>query len=194
LRQTPPRTPQRAALAEAIAQHAALTGSIGKTNAAVELAQETCWRAMDKLKIAEERREQAQTTECQRLAALHLGETSDLPPLAVAEAAVTQASNDLQVARSTRAALAQRVDAEHVATAQAKGAVDAAVAAVVRSEVAPLVAECDAIHRRSADLSRIFSALVPLGCAPSQWGVALAASEGTDFACILPGRRWDLQL
>lgn len=144
--EAPPRSPERTALAEAQQRHAAALDAVKRVEQAHEAARETVFRLMDVLKAAEAALKEAQAGGNARLAAIALGE-ADGNAVDV-EAAVQQATADLDVARRTRAALEQRAEREAAEVERAREAIDKAVADVVRSEadVAKLLAKAKAIQ------------------------------------------------
>ena len=132
---------EREQLAEAIARHAAALDTVRRVGQAREGADETVYRARDALKAAETALKEAQAGEGARLAAVALGEDGGVS-VADAEAAVTQAANDLSIARRTRDALDERAQREAKEVERAKEAIDKCIGAVVKTEVDVAQAAC----------------------------------------------------
>ena len=139
---TPPRSPERVELASAIERHAAALDVVRRVGEAREQAAEVVYHAADALKAAEAALAEAQADEGARLAAAALGEAADISA-ADAEAAVTRAANDLNIARRTRGALDERGQREAAEVDRAEKALGKCVAAVAKSEApaARLLAE-----------------------------------------------------
>src|SRR5215831_11193528 len=88
----PPRTPEREALAQAMADHEAAQHSLRKVQDAAEEADQLAWRANDALEAAQKALSKAKQTEGERLAAVALQEPTDLLSAAAAQSAVNQAT------------------------------------------------------------------------------------------------------
>ena len=152
----PVRSPERETLAAAIERHNAALDTVRRVGQAREGADETVYRASDKLKETEKALKEAQAGEAAYLAAVALGENPGVS-VSVAEAAVTRASNDLAVARRTRDALGQRAEDEAREVEKASEAIEKCIGAVVKAEVdvarlleEAQVAQADLISKRVA--------------------------------------------
>src|SRR5689334_1439975 len=101
----PPRSVEREALAQALADHQAAEANLRKISQTREHADEVAIRAHATLEASQKKLAEAKATEGQRMAAAALGEPTTLLSAVDAQATVEQARNDLEVARSTRDAL-----------------------------------------------------------------------------------------
>jgi RNA 3'-terminal phosphate cyclase len=160
-----PASPERAALAEAIAERDAATGRIEALRGAVE-------RARSAKRAAEEERDAAnKLVETARVAdarattdAMIAGAPSPAPTLPAARAALQHAEDALASAQYTHDAIgteiAELVDRMH----WRDGAVDRAVAAALLAEAAPaaavLVAGLEELHRQMVDKHLALNALI----------------------------------
>jgi len=143
------RSAERQALAEAIERRTAALDAVKRINQAHEESTEVAYRASQALKVAEAAFVEAQADGDAHLAAAVLGELDGRPSAADIEAAVTQAANDLSIARRTRDALAQRAQREATEAEGAERQVEEAVRAVLASEASVTI---DATLREAAAL------------------------------------------
>jgi len=163
LGEPPPRSPERVELASAIEHHAAALDAVRRVSHAREQADEVVYRAADALEAAETALKEAQAGEGARLAAAALGEADGIPSAADAEADVTRAANDLNIARRTRDALDERAQREAAEVERAQTALGKCIGAVVRSEVdtTRLLAEArslqDALISKRVQLRYLFN-------------------------------------
>jgi hypothetical protein len=167
------KSPEREQLAEAIKAHADAVATFNRVSQAKEEASEVSLRASAALTRAQAVLAEAKVTEGSRLASVALGEQSALLPVAEAELAVTQATNDRTVAKNTLSALEAREETERRAVDEARRAIDSAVSDVVRSDptTQKLAADQEEINRRLATNTLVLNCLTEHGCNPlSRWG------------------------
>jgi hypothetical protein len=167
------KSPEREQLAEAIKAHADAVATFNRVSQAKEEASEVSLRASAALTRAQAVLAEAKVTEGSRLASVALGEQSALLPVAEAELAVTQATNDRTVAENTLSALEAREETERRAVDEARRAIDSAVSDVVRSDptTQKLAADQEEINRRLATNTLVLNCLTEHGCNPlSRWG------------------------
>ena len=147
---TPPPTPERAALADAIAAHVDLQAQRAATSVATQTASETIWDARRRVDAAPELVERAKANVAQHLADVARG-TAGMPPQTIREArnAVTDAQDDLDVAEASRDALRAEMERLDGQAYFIKDAVEKAALAVIAAEMA------DATRTLAADLVRL---------------------------------------
>ena len=160
-----PASPERAALAEAIADHDDAKARIASLRGAVERARDAKLRAEEERDAANKLVEQAHTTDAKAMTdALISGASAPRATLPGARLAAQAAEDALAAAQSAR----DTIDAEIAELAAAMHwrdeAVDRAHAAVLMTNAAPaaarLVAELEALHRRMVDLHLALNALI----------------------------------
>jgi hypothetical protein len=128
----------------------------------------------------------AKQNEGHRLAAVALGEATDVASAADMQVALEQARNNHEVSVNTSAALQQRLDEAVNRARTAAARLEQAVAAVVKSEAQALIAEQVAVCRRLAELRHIFNCLVENQCGVvDKWGFD---PEAASPACAAPWR------
>jgi chromosome segregation ATPase len=160
---SPPRTPEREALAEAIERHSAARERL----AAIKTAQERAFDSVINLKDAVDKAiaalDEAKADESRQLVEAFIGgETAVVAsPVKAAVANVEQANDLLDTARRTRAALEAEIKAVESELMFADMALDKCVGDVVRAEpaVRKLAAEYAAAQRRAVDLQRAMEAI-----------------------------------
>jgi chromosome segregation ATPase len=154
---SPPRSPEREQLAEAIARHADAARQIARIRAAQERAADTVYEAKDRIAMAISALDEAKATEGSFLAAIALGESAaSASPVKDCAAAVEQANDQLDTARRTRDALETEMKAVESEMLFASMAVDKCVGDVVRDAPAirALAGQYAAAQRRAVDLQR----------------------------------------
>jgi hypothetical protein len=127
------RSPERAQLSIAISHHADAVDNLARIRAAHDLAEQTVFAAYSAIEAAEAALGEARKNESANLAAAVLGEPGGAS-VADAEATVRRATDDRELARRTRDALAGRMERQGSDIKSAREAVDQAVAGVLRAE------------------------------------------------------------
>src|ERR1035437_5838966 len=134
---SPPRTPEREALAEAIARRDTATKQLARIQTAHEHASETVYDLKDSVDKAIATLDEAKAGEGSYLAAVALGDAdAALSPVKAAAAAVEEANDQLGTARRTRDALEAEMKAVESELMWAKNKLDDAVRDVVRADPA----------------------------------------------------------
>ena len=155
---TLPPSPERAALAAAIAVHVDLQARRAATSAAMQTADSAIWDARRRLDAAPELVERAKANAAQHLADVARG-VPGMPPQSIREArnAVTDAENDLDAAKAARDALRAQMEELDGHAYLVKGAVERAALAVIGAEAA------DAARAMAADLVRLQREMLATG-------------------------------
>ena len=151
----PPRTPEREALAEAIARRDTATKQLVRIAAAHEHASETVYDLKDSVDKAIATLDEAKAGEGSYLAAVALGDAdAALSPVKAAAAAVEEANDQLGTARRTRDALEAEMKAVESELMWAKSKLDEAVGDAVKADpaTARLVAVFNEAERRFMSL------------------------------------------
>lgn len=144
---SPPRTPERESLAEAIARHGAATKQLVRIAAAHERASETVFDSNDSVDRATAALDEAKVGEGSYLTAVALGEAdAAASPVKTAAANVEQANEQLATARRTRDALEAEIKTAENNLMWAKNKINDVVGAAVKTDpaTAQLVAEFNA--------------------------------------------------
>jgi chromosome segregation ATPase len=153
----PPRTPEREALAEAIARRDTATKQLARIQAAHERASNTIYDLKDSVDKAIATLDEAKAGEGSYLAAVALGDAdAALSPVKAAAAAVEEANDQLGTARRTRDALEAEMKAVESELMWTKSKLDDAVRDVVRADPAirKLAGDHAAADRHYNDLHR----------------------------------------
>ena len=159
---SPPRTPEREALAEAIARRDTATKQLARIQTAHERASNTIYDLKDSVDKAIATLDEAKAGEGSYLAAVALGDAdAALSPVKAAAAAVEEANDQLGRCRATRDALEAEVKSAERELMWADMALDKCVGDVVRADPAirKLATEYAAAQRRAVDLQRAMEAV-----------------------------------
>jgi hypothetical protein len=172
LKITEPRSPQREALAAAIANVAQAESDLRVARSAAGKARDRAWAAQDRLEALREEHQAATDDPAGAfIAAMQEGREAGVAeleaPTKTREAAESDVQREIDALMATRAALDKAIPDREKALADAKNKLAGAVAEVIRSEVdvAALLAEAEAVaadtvSRRSA-LYQLQSLLPP---------------------------------
>src|ERR1035437_6819490 len=134
---SPPRTPEREALAEAIARRDTATKQLARIQAAHERASNTVYDLKDSVDKAIATLDEAKAGEGSYLAAVALGDAdAALSPVKAAAAAVEEANDQLGTARRTRDALEDEIKVVERELMLADMALDKCIAAAVKADPA----------------------------------------------------------
>ena len=165
---TPPLSPERVALSDAIAAHVDLQARRAAASTAIQTADEAIWDARRRLDAAPELVERAKANVAQHLADVARG-VGGIPPQTIREArnAVTDAEDDLDAAKAARDALRAQMEELDGRAYHVKGAVERAARAVMGSEAA------ETARAMAADLVRLQHAVYATGHA-LEWLVGTA--------------------
>ncbi len=172
---TPPLSAERVALADAIAAQVDLAARRAATSAAIGPASEAIWAAHSRVDAAPKLIERAKANCAQHLADVARG-VGGTPPQTIREArnALTDAQDDLDVARATRDALEAELKRLDSRDYFVKNAVEEAARAVISAEAA------DTAKAMAAELTRLQHQVYTTGLA-LEWlttsGRALPAIE-----------------
>jgi chromosome segregation ATPase len=143
LKSLPPRrTPERVALAEAIAEHAKAISKLSRLKAALNA--DSLYGddgALRKFERAEEKFKEAKANESHHLAAVAIGEASaEQNPVKLAEHALAEAQSRLDGARKTLRALEDQLKATEIEIKSANDDLNKAARDVMRDEAAATIA------------------------------------------------------
>lgn len=157
----------RETLAAAIARHTAARDNVARVSQPHTDAEQAVYAAADALKNAEAQHDEALACESANLAAAALGEPTG-QSVADAEAAVTEATDDLARARATRDALAERAQREASEASRAEGAVNDAIVRVIMAEAAigDMLAHAQDLQRQLIDARLELRWLQHTNCVP----------------------------
>jgi chromosome segregation ATPase len=151
----PPRTPEREALAEAIARRDAATKQLARVQAALDRASDAVYDSKDGVDKAIAALDEAKADEGRHLTAVALGEAdAALSPVKTAAAVVEQANEQLATARAMRTALEAEIKTAENDLMWTKNKIDDAVSAAVKTDpaVRQLVADFEAASKTYAEL------------------------------------------
>jgi hypothetical protein len=141
--QTLPRTPEREALANKIAEHAKAALQPARLKAAIEHTNDLLYGDEGAIRAAEKAKaalEEAEANEGHHLAAVALGEaTTDGDPVMIATAAVKNATAHVDSTRKIRAALEEQLKVAESELQSTKSELDAAIGTVLRDEASGTV-------------------------------------------------------
>jgi hypothetical protein len=171
---TPPRSPERDALALAIENHAAATAALRENEISGKRAEQARFAAVRGVDIATSALESSKATDAEAIAAgTPVGETK------LARAALTDAEDLLEATRLAGTKLAeQHADLKNRLGFSEMGLKNA-VAAVVRAapEVASLIAQYDAARRNFHDLHGTLAVLYSANALPRELETAIQNSS-----------------
>ncbi len=180
-------TPERAALAHAIAAHAAAVAKVAATEDAGTCASHAVWAAQTAVTTAQEGVSEARDATVQHLIDVASGGTGPAPRTErQARDAVADAEAALDAARAARDALKGRLpeaQADRDRTARKRtDAARAVIAAETTGYAAALVGEVEALQRRSMAQGAALRWLVSAGAVPVVTAVGFIHGQAADDA------------
>ena len=192
-------TPERAALAHAIAAHAAAVAKVAATNDAGTRASHAVWDAQAAITVAQDGVTEARDATVEHLIDVAGGGTGPAPRTErQAREVVTDAEATLDAARAARDALKGRMpDAELERDKAARRRTEAAravIAVETAGHAAALVGEVEALQRRSMAQGAALRWLVSAGAVPVVTDIGFIHGQAADDATRAAVMRHDMTL
>jgi len=192
-------TPERAALAHAIAAHAAAVANVAVTDDAGTRASHAVWAAHAAVTVAQDGVSKAQDATVEHLIEVAGGGTGPAPRTErQAREVLADAEAALDAARAARDALKGRLpDAERERDNAARRRTDAAravIAAETAGHAAALVGEVEALQRRSMAQGAALRWLVSAGAVPVVTDIGFIHGQAADDATRAAVMRHELTL